>query len=65
MNVFKFWEYEIALFDWGTNQGGLFADYVNIFLKSKQESSGYPSWDQSDKNKYIEGYRRSEGIALD
>jgi len=45
---------------------GLFAVYVNMFLKLKQESSGYSTWVQSkDKDKYIEDYRRAEGIALD
>ena len=37
-----------------------------MFLKLKQESSGNPSWVQSeDKDKYIEDYRRAEGIPLD
>jgi len=38
-----------------------------MFLKMKQESSGYPSCVQSEanKDKYIEDYRRAEGIALD
>jgi hypothetical protein len=38
-----------------------------MFLKLKQESSGYPSWVQceDDKDKYIEVYRRAEEIALD
>jgi len=37
-----------------------------MFLKLNEESSGYPTWVQSeDKNKYIEDYRRAEGIALD
>jgi len=38
-----------------------------MFLKLKQESSGYPSWVQSEENKgkYIKDYRRAEGIALD
>ena len=38
-----------------------------MFLKLKKESSGYPSWVQSeeDKDKYIEDYGRAEGIALD
>jgi len=33
----------------------------------KQESSGYPPWVQSedDKGRYIEDYRRAEGIAVD
>ena len=60
MNVFEVWEYEITCFD-----RGLFVEYVNGFLKLKQESSGYPSWVQSeaDKDKYIKGYRRAEGIS--
>jgi hypothetical protein len=38
-----------------------------MFLKLKQEASGYPSRVQSeeDKIKYIEDYRRAEGIVLD
>jgi len=37
-----------------------------MFLKLKQELSGYPSWVYSEehKDKYIEDYRGSEGIAL-
>ena len=44
-----------------------FLEYVNMFLKLKQKSSGYPSWVQSDEDRdiYIEEYRRAEGIALD
>ena len=66
MNVFEFWEYEITCFERRTNSGGLFAEYVNMFLKLKQESSGYPSWFQSeaDKDKYIDKYRLAEVIAL-
>jgi len=62
MKVFEFWEYEITCFDRGTNSGVLFAEYVNMFLKLKQESSGHPSWVQceADKDKYIEDYRRAE-----
>jgi hypothetical protein len=63
----EFWEYKVTCFDKGSNSGGLFASYVNMFLKLKQESLGYPSWGQSDedKDRYIEEYRRAEGIALD
>jgi len=54
-------------FDKVNNSGGLFVEYVNVFLKLKQGSSGYPSWvySEDDKDKYIEVYRRAEGIALD
>jgi len=66
VDVYEFWEYEVTCFDKDTNSG-LFAEYVNMFLKLKQESSSYPSLVQSEENKdkYIEDYRRAEGIALD
>ena len=65
--MFEFWEYSVTCFDKDTNSGGLFAEYVDMFLKLKQESSGFPFWVQSedDKNRYTEDYRRAEGIALD
>jgi len=67
VDVLEFWECKVTCFDRGTNSGGLFAGYVNMFLKIKHESSGYPSFVQSDadKDKYIEDYWRAEGIALD
>jgi hypothetical protein len=67
VDIFEFWEYKVTCFEKDTNSGGLFAEYVNMFLKLKQESSGYPSWVQSeeDKVRYIEDYRRAERIALD
>jgi len=67
VDVFEFWEYSITCFDKETNSGGLFPEYVDMFLKLKQESSGYTSWFQSeeDKDRYIEEYRLAEGIALD
>ena len=65
--LFEFWQYSVTCFDKDTNSGGRFAGYVNMSLKLKQESSDFPSWVQSedDKDRYIEDYRRSEGIALD
>jgi hypothetical protein len=43
VDIFKFWDYEVTCFDKYTNAEGLFAEYVNMFLELKQESSGYPS----------------------
>jgi len=56
MDVNEFWEYEVTCFVKDTNSAGIFAEYVNMFLKLKQESSGFPSWVQSEENKdkYIE-----------
>jgi len=67
VDVLEFWEYKVTCFDRGTNSGCLFVEYVNMFRKLKQDSSGYTSWVQSeaDKDKYVEDYRRAEGIALD
>jgi len=67
MDVFEFWEYEATCIDRDINTGGLYAEYVNMFIKLKQESSGHPFWVQSedDKDRYIEYYWRAEGIALD
>jgi len=67
VEVFEFWEYSVTCFDKDTNSVVLFAEYVNMFLNLKQESSGFPSWVQreDDKDRYIEDYRRLEGIALD
>ena len=45
---------------------GLFANYVNQWLKIKQESSGYPAWAQTElqKQQYVGHYKEREGIAL-
>jgi hypothetical protein len=65
MVVYEFWEYAVTQIR--DNEGGLFAGYVNMFLKLKQEASGYPSdvVSEAQKTEYIENYRRSEGIDLD
>jgi hypothetical protein len=50
-DVFEFWEESLTCFDKDSKSGGLFAEYVDMFLKLKQESSGYPSWVQSEADK--------------
>jgi len=46
---------------------GLFEDYVNRFLKIKQESSGWPKDCKSDEQKeeYIKTYYEREGVLLE
>lgn len=60
---YELWEYEMATFE----KGGLFKDFINKFLKTKQESSGYPSWCGTDeeKERYIKDYFDHEGIQMD
>ena len=50
-----------------TGKGGIFAEYINCFLKLKQEASGWPAWCriEEDKLRYITLYKENEGILLD
>lgn len=50
-----------------TGVGGLFAGYINCWLKVKQEASGWPSWvcSKDDEDRYIREYHQHEGILLD
>ncbi|GAB0097539.1 DNA-directed DNA polymerase [Sergentomyia squamirostris] len=65
--AFIVWEYETSQYNRETNERGLFADYVDNFLKIKQESSGWPAGVESDvaKEEYIQEYLDKEGIQLD
>ena len=46
---------------------GMFTGYINAFLKSKQQASGYPSWvkTDADKDEYIRRFAEREKIQLD
>lgn len=66
--IFEVWHFErISQYDPQTNSGGAFTDYVNTFLKMKQEASSWPKWCQTedDRYKYIEEYHQREGIRLE
>ena len=58
---------ETEMYNPVTKQGGLFTQYINTFLKLKQESSGYPQNVKSEEGKqaYIDQYLDHEGILLD
>lgn len=45
----------------------LFKSYIDLFLKTKQESSGWPAScsTNEDREKYVEDYKRHEGVQLD
>ena len=45
---------------------GLFKDYVDTWLKVKQESAGWPRWCTTDQQKreYVQQYKEKEGITL-
>jgi hypothetical protein len=46
---------------------GLFGQYVNVFLKMKEESTGWPTQCKTDKEKrrFLREYKKREGIDLD
>ncbi|XP_076840973.1 uncharacterized protein LOC143485425 isoform X1 [Brachyhypopomus gauderio] len=58
--IFEVWHFPLR-------SDTLFADYIKMFLKTKQESSGYPSWVKcaADEEEYLRGYEEHEGIRLD
>ena len=59
--------HEVHHFPPEQRQKGLFPDYVNTWLKIKQESAGYPAWATTpeDKAMYVQRYKQREGIDLD
>ena len=66
--MYEVWHFrDISQYDRETMTGGLFTEYVNTFLKLKQEASGWPDWckTEEDKRKYLEMYYQTEGIRLD
>ena len=54
-------------FDGKDPKTGLFAEYVSVFLKLKQEKSGWPPWVkmERDQDLYIQNYEERMGIKLD
>ena len=54
-------------FDPETKGGGLFASYINKFLKYKQKASAPPDWIKTpdDVQEYIDRYLDKEGVSLD
>ena len=68
IKVYEVYHFEKrAKYERGVEGSGLFAEYVNLFLKGKQEASGWPSDDMTDEEKrlYVEDYARTEGVKLD
>ena len=58
---------ETTRYDPETKEGGLFASYINTFLKFKQEASGPPDWVKTpdDAQDHIDRYFEKEGVSLD
>jgi hypothetical protein len=67
VEVHEVYEYQVTRYDAQTGDGGIFALYINTFLKLKAEASGYPNWVQcpADEDRYISEIQASEGILSD
>ena len=52
LKVYEVWQYDtITKYDPCTGDVGLFAQYMNTFMKTKMEASGYPSHCDTDQEK--------------
>ncbi|VDI47708.1 Hypothetical predicted protein [Mytilus galloprovincialis] len=68
LKIYEIWHFpETTKYDKEMKSGGLFSDYVQLFLKIKQESSGFPKECKTEEQKqeYIRLYKENEGIHLD
>ena len=68
MKIYEVYHWdETSQFNIDSGDSGLFSEYVNVFLKIKQEASGWPSYvkTEQDMYKYISDYSKNEGVKLD
>jgi hypothetical protein len=67
LECYEVWEYNVTQYNPKTKSGGIFAEYVNNFLKLKQMASGWPrsNMSEQEKQEYIANYNKHEGIDLD
>ena len=67
LEIHEVYEYKVTRYDTETREGGLFAGYIDSFLKLNAEASGYTAWvrNPADEERYIESFWKSEGIRLD
>ena len=56
LEIYIVWDYRTTQYDKKTKKGGLFAGYIDLLLKLKQEASGYPRHCTSEeaKERYIQ-----------
>jgi hypothetical protein len=64
--VYELYEY-VTRYDPENREGGLFAGYIDMFLKLKADASGYPVCVRSpdDEERYMESFWNCEGVGLD
>jgi hypothetical protein len=67
LEIQEVYQYDFSQYVPNTGEGGIFAAYIDTFLKLKAEVSGYPSLVRTPDNEvlYIRQFYRREGILLD
>lgn len=68
IKIHEVWHYpESVQYDKKADEKGLFGQQVDMFLKFKQEASGFPESvkTEEEKDRYIDEYLKEEGIKLD
>ncbi|XP_046399322.1 uncharacterized protein LOC124165837 [Ischnura elegans] len=66
LEIHEAWHYSVNSYDPVKKDGGLFTEYINCFLKMKQEASGWPSWCDTEEKKtqYLKTFKEKENIEL-
>jgi len=56
----------IEVYHYTESTKDLFSEYINLWLKFKQQSDGWPQWvkTEQDQRKYIENFLKNEGVQL-
>ena len=56
----------IEVYHYARKSDQIFREYINLWLRYKQEADGWPSWvnTEEDKDKYIADFKEREGIEL-
>lgn len=67
LKIQEIWQYQTTQYVPENQSGGFFVNYINTFLKIKQQASGFPSAcnDDISRNQYVQMYAEKEGIQLD
>ena len=67
VEIYEAWNYDkTTVYDQATSKGGIFARYMNTFMKIKMEAAGYPIGytTAQEKTAFIKRVRTHEGIYL-
>ena len=64
--IYEVWSYKATVYNNQLKQGGIFAEYIDTFLKIKQATSGYPPSVKTDQDKieFCKKFEEREGVPL-